>query len=258
MVGVTVAVGSPYTDIAHLAAACFTARTGLPAIVLGDVEFAQSGLPHPAALRLLAFQYVNADRLVYFDADWFCLRPWSPSMRNDDDLQACRDFILMDEFPNQHYEFDSPIFREEPPESFPPGTELRLELLRSVAEFAALGLPYSQWINTGLMILSRRCHELWFKEALDLYLGRVGHHPELFEQPALNAAMESLGLRARLMPRCLNVLAAFEATWPNSVVGLHVKMKRHGEFVARVRDGNICTPDELTDYFTSTTYERQD
>lgn len=250
-VGVTVGVGSPYAEIAQLAAACFSHHTGIQSVVLGDKEFAFSGLPHPAALRLLAFEHVFADRIVYFDADWLCLSPWSPFAGEDCDIRACRDFILEDEFPRQHYEFNSPEFLNEPQEFLASDAALRFELLREVEQFASIRLPYSYWINSGLLVLHREHHTIWFKKALDLYLGVVGHHDTYFEQPALVKALECLNLRVRLLPRRFNILAAYEAKWPSSVVGLHVKLKRHTAFLARVQAGTIRTPEDVRSYFTS-------
>lgn len=249
-VGVTVAVGSPYTAIAPLAAACFTKHTGIPAVVLGEKEFASSGLPHAAALRLLAFNHVPADQIVYFDADWLCLRPWFPFNGEACDIRACRDFILKDESPRQHYEFDSPEFLEEPKENLcNVGDNLRHEYLREIANFASIRLPYSQWINSGLLVLHRQHHEVWFKKALDLYMGEVGHHHKYFEQPALVKALECLNLRVRLLPRCFNVLARFETKWPSSVVGLHVKIKEQASFLTELQAGTIRTPEDVTAYF---------
>ena len=252
-VGITVAVGSPYIEIASLAAACFSQHTGMPALVLGDKEFAASGLPHPAALRLLAFDHVSVDRLVYFDADWLCLQPWSPFDGIASDIRACRDFILQDEFPRQHYEFDSPDFLDEPRDlCHTPGATLRYDYLGEVERFASIRLPYSAWINSGLLVLSRNHHAIWFKTALDLYLGAVGHHDTYFEQPALVKALEQLDLRVNLLPRRFNVLSAFETRWPASVIGLHIKLKRHRAFLESVQAGTICTPEDVRSYFAAT------
>ena len=38
-IGVTVGINEPYATVARLSAICFTAHTGLPAIVLGEREF---------------------------------------------------------------------------------------------------------------------------------------------------------------------------------------------------------------------------
>lgn len=248
--GVTVAVGAPYDDIAPLAASCFTKHTGIPTVVLGEQELASSELPHAAALRLLAFDYVAADKIVYFDADWFCLRPWCPFSGKDTDIRACRDFVLQNESPLQRYNFDSPDFLLEPKREICDGHDnLRHDYIREIENFASLGLPVSQWINSGLLVLDRQHHSIWLEKALELYLGDVGHHPRYFEQPALVKALECLNLRVQLLPRCFNVLARMETKWPSSVIGLHVKIKEQPTFLSQLQAGTIRTPEDVSHYF---------
>lgn len=53
-------------------------KTGLKTLVLGDEHFTSSGLPAPHHLKLRMFDLVDADSIVYFDADMACLKPWKP------------------------------------------------------------------------------------------------------------------------------------------------------------------------------------
>jgi hypothetical protein len=248
-VGVTVGVGDPYDVIAPLAAACFSAHTGLPSIVLGSTEFEASGLPHPAALRLLAFDYVTADRIVYFDADWLCLQPWKLDEHTGDELLACRDFVLLDEWPRQDYVFDSTAFLREPTGTPIDPEQRRDDYIEDVGVFAGLSLPPHRWVNTGLMVLHRDRHRDMIRNAVRLYLGQVGHHPLYFEQPALLRAIQDGAVRVRLLPRRFNVLAAYDRRWPAAVTGLHIKLKRHQHFIASVRAGHLRGASDVAAYF---------
>lgn len=251
ILGVTVGVGSVYEKMAILAASCFTKHTGIPAIVLGDSQFAASKLPHPAALRLKLFEYVSAETVVYFDADWFCLSDWKPLVPTEPrPLLACRDFILKSESPDQHYEFESDNFHHTPNEGCREDFDLlRHDYINEIRSFAGITLSCWQWINSGLMILRREPHVDLLNTALRLYLGQVGHHPVYFEQPAIIKAIECTQLPVHFLPRKFNVLAKHESKWPPSVVGLHVKIRRHSVFVQKVESGVICSTASLEQHF---------
>jgi len=250
--GVTVGIGPVYEELARLAACCFEQWTGAPALVLGARELASSQVDHPAGLRLQVFDYTSADIVVYFDADWFCLGPWSPPIDHATSaVFACRDFVLTSEWPRQQYEFDSPAFLDGPVDAAvsdqPIG--LRQDYVDEVRRFADLSSPPTQWINTGLMVLRRSAHVALLSTALENYQSIVGHHPEYFEQPAFNRAIETLGVPCRLLARKFNVLAARPTKWPAAVVGLHIKPKRHEEFLGAIRERTITTPDDVRRYF---------
>lgn len=252
IIGVTVGVGYPYEQLAPLAATCFSEHTGLPVVILGAKELKASALPHPAALRLGVFEFVPSARVVYFDADWLCLADWAPQdLPETGQLVACRDFILTEEWPRQCYDFDSAGFLAEPdniPDQSGPDV-LRQDYIREIRAFCALSLAHRRWVNTGLLVMSREHHDNWLRTALRLYLGPVGHHGLYYEQPALLKAMEICALAVRLLPRKFNVLAAYERKWPSSVVGLHIKLKRHEQFLSGVSAGTICTPHHVRAYF---------
>lgn len=251
MIGVTVGVGAPYAELAALAADCFSACTGLPVRVLGAREFAKSGLPHPAALRLDCFEFTNVDSVVYFDADWLNLKPWNPRNFSDGRLYAARDFTNLNEWPRQQYEFDSPRFNEiiEVAASACCDEELRTDYIRDVGAFMKCPTLPSYWINTGLLVLNRDMHSNVLMRARSLYLGEVGHHPKYFEQPAFNAALHPELHLLSLLPRSFNVLAGRPTRWPKQVIGLHVKVKNHEEFVRQVISGDIRSVNHVRDYF---------
>ncbi len=254
ILGVTTGIGPLYSRVAPLAAKCFERHTGISAVVLGPKHFASSRVFHPAALRLQLFEYFDAQVIVYFDADWFCLRDWSPpELSSNRAIVACRDFVLTDEWPRQCYDFTSEAFLDAPTDdtSAEPSEEtLRNDYIEEIRRFAGLSAPWTHWINSGLLILNRDHHRPLLNLALDLYLGTVGHHAEYYEQPALNKAIEMLGVPPTLIARKYNVLAAYESKWPSSVVGLHIKLKRHFEFVAAINSGALMTPDDVQLFFS--------
>ncbi len=252
IVGVTVGVNTPYAPLASIAAQCFTKHTGVSTVVLGEKELIASGLGHPAALRLKAFEYVDAEQIVYFDSDWLCINDWSSAAFSGAcELLACRDFILTDEWPQQRYRFESDDFLKAPT-SFSTdasSASLRHDYIHEVRHFAGLHLPCAEWINTGLLVMNRRNHKAWLGTALKLYQGEIGHHAVYYEQPAIVKAIESLQLPVRLLPRKCNVLAAYPGQWPDSVIGLHIKVKRHSAFVDDVVNGVITTAEDVSRYF---------
>jgi hypothetical protein len=253
-VGVTVGVGEPYARLSALAAACFAEHTGLATRVLGAEEFADSGASHPAALRLSLFDYVDAPQVVYFDADWLCLREWAiPCDHEAPEVFACRDFVLRNEWPRQEYDFAAAEFGEAP--LCPPawdGRDIRDDYVREIREFADLRRPCWQWINTGLLVLNRRHHRRLLEKARHLYAGRVGHHNRYYEQPALVKALEELDISVTLMPRAFNVLAVHEKRWPSTVVGLHIKPSRHAGLLALVAAGAMSSPAQVREFFVGT------
>jgi lipopolysaccharide biosynthesis glycosyltransferase len=219
-------------------------------VILGEKEFLDSRVGHPAALRLRLFDYVAADRVIYFDADWLCVSDWvPPSPENGSEIVGCRDFILQSEWPHQRYMFDSDEFLACPPELGLDAAALRHDYIETIRNFARLTIPCSRWLNTGFLILNRFEHEALFDKALSLYQGSVGHHPEYFEQPALMKAIDEMSVPIHLLPRRFNVLAAYERKWPASVVGLHIKPKRHPKFLAEISSSSVLSTFDIQRYF---------
>lgn len=252
--GVTIGVGEPYTKLAHLAAACFEANTGLPVKILDEKDFKLSRFVHPAALKMSLFNHVDAETVIYFDADWLCLDAWDiRPLLSDTRIYACRDFILRDEWPDQTYCFQSRAFLDAPKANDVDLNRLRDDYIRDVANFATITLSPCLWINTGLLVIKKKEHSSWLSVAQELYNNRVGHHEQYFEQPAMIKALELEKPSITLLARNLNVLAAFEGIWPSSVKGLHIKLKRHKRFLGKVIDGDIATPDATKQYFAMNT-----
>ena len=77
MIGVTIGVGA-YAMLARQAAAAFSEKTGLQVYILGDDEFASSGLSMPHYLKFRIFDLVPDDEdIVFFDSDMVCLNAGS-------------------------------------------------------------------------------------------------------------------------------------------------------------------------------------
>jgi NAD(P)-dependent dehydrogenase (short-subunit alcohol dehydrogenase family) len=77
MIAVTIGIGR-YAELARLAAATFSRKTGLECRVLGAAHLRASGLRSAYALKFRLFDLVDAEDLFYFDADMVCLRAWQP------------------------------------------------------------------------------------------------------------------------------------------------------------------------------------
>ena len=251
-IGVTVGIGHGFSSVARLSAACFTENTGIPAVVLGQNALDESGFEHPAALRLRIFDLVDAETVVYFDADWLCLRKWTLPL-DSPGIVAGRDFILREEWPEQDYQFSSKVFSEPPAQLRCAGgsPRLRAEYINEVREFSDLRLPLDAWINSGLMILHRASHARLLRTAERLYRLSVGHHDVYFEQPALLKAIEIESEPVTLLPRACNVLAAHERLWPDTVIGLHIKLRRHAQFLSAIAAGTITDPLSVRKHFTT-------
>lgn len=249
--GVTVGVGPTHEMLAPLAALCFTANTGLPVRILGAKEFARSGVSHPAALRFQLFDYTDADTAIYFDADWFCVQSWQPwRYANHAAFIACRDFVLESEWPHQKYDYSSTAFHgDEISETIACDEPLREDYITAIRHFSQIKRTPKRWINSGLFIATREPHETLFRRANELYETTVGHHADYYEQPALNKALEDTDIKLGFLSRKHNVLAAYEHRWPHSIVGLHVKIKRHEEFVGKVKSGEIADADAVRRHF---------
>jgi len=78
LVGVTIGIGAEHAALAHEAAARMSRLAGIEVVILGPRHLEQCGLRDPNHLKFRLFDLVNAQNVLYFDADAFCLRPWGP------------------------------------------------------------------------------------------------------------------------------------------------------------------------------------
>jgi hypothetical protein len=179
-VAVTIGVG-PYAHLAQLAARELGARTGLRTVVLGDREFEGSGFEWPHYLKFRLFDLIDAENLLYFDADIVCLEAWDPRAY-----------------------FGSPAVVAV--------REGMVEVVRR--ESAEWGVPSEEHFNSGMMILNRRHHLQLLNHAESL---RSLRPTCLYEQLPLNAARVRLGVPVKLLDRRYNWVGFGESTLSNQM-----------------------------------------
>jgi hypothetical protein len=171
MIAVTIGVGK-YAEMALHAAAAVRRHTGLETIIIGDGQLRSSGLTAPHHLKFRLFDLVDADQLMYFDADLVALNSWDPKSAADPEaIVAVRDRI------------DSSI--------------------QGDAERA--GVRFEEYFNSGLFMISRRHHHAWLRAAEQDAQARS--RPIFFDQTSLNAARAKLGLELKLLDRRYNWVA---------------------------------------------------
>ena len=93
VVGVTIGIGDECRRMAACATQRFEAMTGLSTVILGQEHLAQTGCSSPLDLKFFLFDFVQADTIVYFDADTRIMRPWNLEPLVDrPEFMACRTF----------------------------------------------------------------------------------------------------------------------------------------------------------------------
>jgi len=166
---VTIGVGA-YAELAQLAAREFQQRTGLQALVLGESEFAESGLEHPALLKFRLFDLLDFDDLLYFDADVVCLADWDPRPLLGGAAIACvRERMV-------------PLILD---------------------ESARWGVPPEEHFNSGMFTVNRHHHALWLRRA---EARRRDFPTSLNDQLPLNAARRDLRIPLNFLDRQYNWL----------------------------------------------------
>lgn len=255
MIGVTIGVGAYYSALAQVAAACLKKQTGMNSVILSDRHFLKSGLNHPAALKFRVFDLLSDSNILYYDADWFCVKSWKPqTFSQHPRIVACHDFVLANDWPAQTFDFEAEAAAcRASGRAFvgEPKGPLRQDYIADVERSMGLGLPPRRWINTGMFIVNRVHHRHWLDLGEYLYRQPGGHHDKYFEQPALLQALEELGMTVDYLPRTHNVLVTRVSVWPDCVVGLHVKMSKHREFgdLIQALHETRLTPDVIEELF---------
>jgi hypothetical protein len=255
MIGVTIGVGAYYSALAHVAAACLKKQADVNSVILSDRHFLESGLHHPAALKFRIFDLVSACNILYYDADWFCVKKWRPqTFAQHRRIVACHDFVLATDWPAQAFDFEAEAVECRASDRVfvgEPKGPLRQDYIADVERSIGLGLPPRRWINTGMFIVNRVYHRYWLDRGEYLYRQPGGHHDKYFEQPAMLKALEELGIGVDYLPRAHNVLVTRVSLWPDSVVGLHLKMSKHREFgdLIRALHETRLTPDMIEEMF---------
>jgi len=254
MIGVTIGIGNHFDKIASFAARCLMRYTGLDSVILDERQFDESGLLHPAALRFRIFDLVDERDVLYYDADWFCINAWTPHYFScHENLIACHDFVLCEDWPWQRYNWNANEFAGDGDRFLNGfGGTFRADYIESIKCVANLRLDPSQWINTGFFIANRDRHKMLLERAEAIYKEDGGHHEKYYEQPAMLKAIDELQVNVSFLPRKYNVLAATaQRIWPDTVIGLHLKMSKRKEFgvLTEMIKENRIAPDEVRGMF---------
>jgi len=189
MIGLTVGTGG-HLPLAQEAARRFELCTGLPVTILGDREYEDSGCLNPSLMRTYAFDYVDADTVIYFDADILFCRQWNPAEVIDGKLQVVRDV-----------NYAAHVIDE------------------CMEKFGATSANY---FNAGLMIMNRG-HADYLRVARRLTEDVILDASPFMEQTALNMAVGIMDVEVSYLPRVFNWLVtareSIEAGIP--VIGAH-------------------------------------
>lgn len=251
MLGVTIGVGQLYAEMAKIAARCFTENTGYDVAIIDDSIFRKKSLRHPAALKMQIFDLFADDKIIYFDADWFCNERLPVSSNNETGiLIACHDFIYKDDWPQQYLGYLSDDFQEyENYYSAECNNNVREDYISEILAFSGIHQKPHKWINTGFWIAERANHRDWLNTSFDYYNNVIGHHSKYYEQPAMNLALQHMNIQVDFLPRAFNTLVASKRKWPSRIKGFHVKVKHHPRFINAVLDGKITCSEEVINYF---------
>ena len=252
MIGVTIGIGPVHKALASISAKCFNETTGLEVVILTEKELRQTDLLHPAALKLKVFDFVKDDSIIYFDADWFSVKQWNPTIyENDEEIIACHDFISNYDWPEQYstskknyieYCFNNDL-------QLSNKNHLRTDYIEEIEQFIDSKDSFTKWINTGFWIVNRNNHFQWLEYSLKYYIESIGHHFQYYEQPAMNVALMNLNLKVKYLDRKYNILVATRKKWPDFLIGLHVKIKHNGTFSDLVMQNKITNVEQVKDYF---------
>lgn len=251
MIGVTIGIGQLHNALANVSAKCFTQCTGIEALVLGEKELKFYKLNHPASLKFKLFEILKEDNVVYFDSDWFCVKAWNPlEYLGSSSLVACNDFVLKKDWPEQYLNFTSRDFENIPLDNYNSydAEYFRDDYIQEIKEFANLKIEHFKWINTGFWIANRAYQKDWLNLAFKYYTDEVGHHPQYYEQPAMNKALERNFTSVKYLPRKFNTLIATGKIWPRNLLGLHIKTKHHFPFIEKIEEGQIYDVNSVKKY----------
>lgn len=194
MIGVTVGVG-PYEKTAFLAGARARDMTGLNVSVFDEGMLQKAGIEDPHVACLAIFDLVDADCVMYFDADIVMLKPWNP-----------RDW-----------------------EDVPKFVAVRDQFIDSYGGDA--DLPSEAYINAGLFIAQRRHHAVLLAEAYDLWRHR-GSDLRIADQTALNSVLYAKSTPIELLPEEYNYLRYHLRRPGRETAVLNAHYTPHGQILA--------------------------
>ena len=78
LLAVTIGIGAQHAALAVRAAERMRRLANVEVQILGRDEMVQSGANDPNHLKFRLFDLVDAENVLYFDSDAFCLRAWNP------------------------------------------------------------------------------------------------------------------------------------------------------------------------------------
>ena len=78
MIGVTLGVGETYLRLARFAAERLRRFTGLDSVILDESHFRSRPLDCAHLLKLHAFDFVESENILYYDADLIFVDHWRP------------------------------------------------------------------------------------------------------------------------------------------------------------------------------------
>jgi lipopolysaccharide biosynthesis glycosyltransferase len=187
MLAVTIGVGPRYSAEAEIAAATARWSTGLETVVLT----ATPGEPIPAFYKLRLLEMFPGETILYFDADTRFLRRWDVAKHDG-----------------------SPAFR----------AVLDWPSAARNEDCEAFGLDASRYVNTGIWIASPY-HATAFHLASEICHATDYSTRFQYEQTALNAALERLGVPMIFVDRRYNAICSprrlLSGEFPAEPVVLH-------------------------------------
>ena len=185
MIGVTIAIGQHYLELAERAAESCRRYTGLDVLVISSLL----GFSRVSQLKLRLFEPPLSLRgtVLWFDADMYFCRSWDLSeLCNKPEVAGVHDY-------------DTP------------------EVMR---EAGRLGLHWPTYINGGLWVANSDHHRGLFARAASLY-DRPALTTCCREQFSINLALRDMRTPVRLLDRRYNWITHPEAATPDDVVVLH-------------------------------------
>ena len=214
-IGVTIATEN-YRSRAEVAADQFSKWTGCHAVILGESEVADAArlaakycakppAPHhvPYLAKLFLFDLVDRESVIFFDADWLCMRPWdTKGVADTGRLHAVRDFW-----------WNAGVCRD----------------------CEVWGMRVEDYFGAGFMVLRRDNHLEWLRAAAALYGSADAILPE---QALLNRAAQTLSLPVGYLPRDYNLTEApsSDELGAFDIVGAHMMggfpADRYRDFIA--------------------------
>jgi len=169
--------------------------TGLNVAVFDEGVLNNAGIEDPHVARLAIFDLVDADSVMYFDADIVMLKPWNPRVWEDaSSFVAVRDQFI------DSYGGDANLASE-------------------------------AYVNSGFFIAQRKSHAELLAEAYSLWRNR-GCELAMEDQTALNTVLSAKSAPIELLPEEYNYMR-YHLRRPNvETAVLNAHYTPHGQILA--------------------------